>query len=128
MIVATALAVVAGGCGHGATVPRTQAPPPARTCLQLIDGLRRVRVPDTTRDRRRIVRRLARTAHELHTRFGLDAAPAAELYAAVARVRQEGAHAIRDGRPLAGRRLFVRARTLELRAEALARDLVTQCR
>jgi hypothetical protein len=125
MIVAAALVVA--GCGTARPPKRASPDAGPPTCLQLVSGLRRIRGPATTPERDLLVRTLEQTARTLHARFGVEAEPVAELYAAVARVRQESAHAIRDGRPVAARRLAAHVRVLDGRANALADDLVARC-
>lgn len=64
----------------------------------------------------------------LERRYHLDASGAAvETFAAEARTRARAAEAIRDRRPTAARRLFVKARTIEVRARMLAAALGEQC-
>src|SRR5215204_1080401 len=74
------------------------------------------------------IRRLAATGDALRRRYHLAAARAAvDAFAAAARSRARAAEAIRDRRPTAARRLFVTARTIDVRAQMLARDLAEHC-
>jgi hypothetical protein len=93
-----------------------------------VTALQRVRAPSTAAALRIALRRLAATGDALERRYDLDAAGAAvETFAAAARTRARAAEAIRDRRPTAARRLFVTARTIEVRARMLAIDLGEHC-
>ena len=71
--------------------------------------------------RARTLPALERAARALGRREG--AVDTVRAYALAIRVRRAAFRAIGDGRPTTARRLFAQARTLDLRAQALARDL-----
>ena len=126
---AVAAAFLSAGCGGSETGdrPARRAAPPAPSCAALVTALQRSRAPVTAAALRSRIRRLAATGDALRRRYHPAAARAAvDAFAAAARTRAR-AEAIRDRRPTAARRLFVTARTIDVRAQMLARDLAEQC-
>jgi hypothetical protein len=123
------VSITVGGCGGGSSAaPKTVAAPAAPTCPELVTTLERGRVPSTPTDLRRLLRTLATTGQTLERRFQLESTPrVVEAYAAVARTRAAAATALRDGRATSARQLFTKARTIAIRAEALAADLAAAC-
>ncbi|HLM34525.1 MAG TPA: hypothetical protein VK278_01980 [Gaiellaceae bacterium] len=127
---AVAAAFLSAGCGGSETGdrPARRAAPPAPSCAALVTALQRTRAPVTAAALRSRIRRLAATGDALRRRYHLAAARAAvDAFAAAARSRARAAEAIRDRRPTAARRLFVTARTIDVRAQMLARDLAEHC-
>jgi hypothetical protein len=125
-----AAALLAAGCGGNTRGerPAGRAARPAPSCAALVTALVRVRAPSTAAALRVALRRLAATGEALERRYHLAAArPAVEAFAAAARTRARAAEAIGDRRPTAARRLFVTARTIDLRARMLAADLAEHC-
>jgi len=93
-----------------------------------VTALVRGRAPVTAAALRSALERLAETRDRLARRYHLAGAGAAvDAFAAAARTRARAAEAIRDRRPTAARRLFVTARTIDVRAQMLARDLAEHC-
>jgi hypothetical protein len=129
VVVAAAVVALTSGCG-GTTRHETTTAGAAHdgpTCQQLFARLERIRVPRTTRERRRYERELAATARQLETRFHLDVGPSAVRLAGVALLRRQAAEAFRSGRSAEGQRLSVHARILQLGAMARLTNLATRC-
>ena len=123
-------AVIVAGCGarDGADHATPRPAPKTRPCAELVTALQRGRVPSTAADLRQTLRRLAAAGAALERVYGLaDVGATVDALAAAARTRARAAEAIRDRRPTAARRLFVSARTVDLRAQMLARDLAERC-
>src|SRR5215212_4132262 len=123
---AVAAAFLSVGCGgsESGDRPARRAARSAPSCAALVTALQRARAPVTAAALRSTIRRLAATGDALQRRYQLSEARAAvDAFAAAARTRARAAEAIRDRRPTAARRLFITARTIDVRAQMLARAL-----
>ena len=126
---AVAAAFLSVGCGgsESGDRPARRAARSAPSCAALVTALQRARAPVTAAALRSTIARIAATGAVLRRRYHLTKAAAVDAFAAAARTRARAAAAIRDRRLTAARRLFVTARTIDVRAQMLARDLADRC-